>query len=81
VRAGLDRDEVKRWLEDGEGGAEVDGEVRDALWKGIHAVPNYNINGECSLDGAQEPQRFMQAFVKAKKSENPNVRAGGSRPI
>jgi predicted DsbA family dithiol-disulfide isomerase len=81
VKAGLDRDEVKKWLEGGEGGAEVDKEVRDALRKGIHAVPNYNINGEYSLDGAQEPQTFVQAFVKAKNSENPNVSAGGSCPI
>lgn len=39
VKAGLAEQEVKEWLESGQGGSEVDLEVRDAVVKSITGVP------------------------------------------
>lgn len=67
-KAGLDKSEVKDWLEQGKGGPEVDREVEEAYREGIHGVPNFTINGRYRVEGAQDIQRFLEVFIRAKKA-------------
>ncbi|KAK1753071.1 DSBA-like thioredoxin domain-containing protein [Echria macrotheca] len=67
-RAGLDKSEVRKWLEDGKGGDAVDREVEEAYRKGISGVPNFTINDRYDLSGAQEPETFVAEFLRAKQS-------------
>jgi predicted DsbA family dithiol-disulfide isomerase len=80
VRAGLEKQEVKEWLESGKGGAEVDKEVQDAKRKFISGVPNFTINGKYELQGAEEPAAFLQVFkeIKGDGDVNGSVKAGGN---
>jgi len=79
-KAGLDKAEVKDWLDKGKGGQEVDREVEEAYRRGIHGVPNFTINGQYQLEGAQDVQRFLEVFVRAKKSA-PDVSTGSSEGV
>ncbi|KAK3486681.1 DSBA-like thioredoxin domain-containing protein [Neurospora hispaniola] len=65
-RAGLDGAEVESWLASDRGGEEVDREVAEAQRKGIHGVPNFTINGRSELSGAQDPETFVQEFLRVK---------------
>lgn len=67
AKAGLIREEAKKWLDEGKGGEEVDREVEEAYAKGVHGVPNFTINGKYQLEGAQDPEEFLKAFVRAKQ--------------
>ncbi|KAK0625240.1 thioredoxin-like protein [Bombardia bombarda] len=67
-KGGLDGAEVRGWLESGQGGEEVDKEVLEANRKGIHGVPNFTINDMYDMSGAQDPQTFLERFVRIKKS-------------
>ncbi|KAL1884132.1 hypothetical protein VTK73DRAFT_6801 [Phialemonium thermophilum] len=67
-RAGLSREETKKWLEDGSGGAEVDREVKQAYAEGIHGVPDFLINGRYRINGAQDVEAFVSEFVRAKEA-------------
>jgi predicted DsbA family dithiol-disulfide isomerase len=69
VNGGLERAEVQAWLKTGKGGEEVDAEVNEANEKGIRGVPNFTIQGKYEVDGAQDPQDFMEVFVKVKETE------------
>ncbi|KAF1963241.1 thioredoxin-like protein [Byssothecium circinans] len=69
VKAGLDEAEAKDWLEKGKGGPEVDKEVQDAYRQNIHGVPNYTINDQFEIGGAQEPAAFVQLFERLKRAE------------
>lgn len=79
-KAGLDRSEVKDWLEQGKGGSEVDREVEEAYGKGIHGVPNFSINGQYNVEGAQDVQKFLEVFARAKKS-SPDVSTDTSKGV
>ncbi|KAK4161804.1 thioredoxin-like protein [Cladorrhinum sp. PSN259] len=72
-KGGLDKAEVKTWLDEGKGGAEVDREVEDAYDQGISGVPNFTINGKYQVSGAQEPSTFLQLFSRAKRDAAPTV--------
>lgn len=76
--AGLDRAEAGDWLDGGKGGPEVDAEVDEAYAKGIHGVPNFTINGKYTIDGAQDPQAFLEQFVRVKAGENPQGATGAA---
>lgn len=67
VKAGLDKAEVKDWLDTGKGGKEVDEEVQEAYAKEIHGVPHFTIQGKYEIDGAQDSQAFLEAFANAKE--------------
>lgn len=69
VKAGLEEKEVKEWLESGKGGPEVDQEVQQARRNNISGVPNFEINGQYEIGGAQEPAAFVQLFERLKKQE------------
>ncbi|KAK5661761.1 hypothetical protein OQA88_9862 [Cercophora sp. LCS_1] len=74
-RAGLDRSEAAKWLGEGKGGSEVDREVEEAYQKGISGVPNFTINGRPDISGAQDPETFLEEFIRIKRSA-----AGVSNP-
>lgn len=67
--AGLDADEAKAWLESGKGGAEVDAEVLSAQRRHITGVPNFTINGQHQVAGADNPSVFVAAFERVKDFE------------
>jgi len=67
VKAGLNAAEVKEWLESGKGGPEVDKEVQDAYEQSISGVPNFTIQDQFEIGGAQEPADFVQLFERIKK--------------
>jgi predicted DsbA family dithiol-disulfide isomerase len=65
-KAGLDRDEMKKWLEKDSGGKEVDRAVDEAYSMGIQGVPHFIINNSFEVSGAQDPQTFLEEFARAK---------------
>ena len=69
MKAGLDKSEAEEWLASGKGGPEVDREVQDAYAQNIQGVPNFTINGQFEVGGAQEPAAFVQLFERLKKAE------------
>ena len=69
VQAGLDEQEVREWLDSDAGGAEVDREVEEAKRKFVTGVPNFTINGRFEIQGAEEPQKFIQVFGEIKDTE------------
>ena len=77
VRAGLPEQEVKDWMENGKGGAEVDKEVAQAQQKFVTGVPNFTINGRFEVQGAEEPAAFLQVFGEVKDMEGSGM--GGKR--
>ncbi|KAK8035444.1 hypothetical protein PG993_010439 [Apiospora rasikravindrae] len=68
-KVGLGRREgLLAWLEGGEGGDEVDEEARWAREEGqMKGVPRFVVQGKHVIDGAQDEQAFMEAFVKVKE--------------
>lgn len=69
VKAGLDEKEAKEWLESGKGGPEVDKEVQDAVEQNISGVPNFTINDQFEVGGAQEASAFVKLFERLKRQE------------
>ncbi|KAL1961373.1 hypothetical protein VTO42DRAFT_101 [Malbranchea cinnamomea] len=67
VKAGLDEKEVREWLATDEGGHEVDVEVLRAQRKFISGVPHFTIQGKYTLEGAEDPEAFLEVFEKVKK--------------
>ncbi|KAI9711346.1 MAG: hypothetical protein M1812_007195 [Candelaria pacifica] len=68
VKAGLDEAEVNEWLDSDKGGRQVDKEVREAQLSDIHGVPNFTIQGNYEIGGAQEPAAFVQIFEQIRAS-------------
>lgn len=66
-RAGVDKEEAMRWLEEGEGGDEVDREVAEAEKMGVKGVPKFIINGRYEVDGAEDVSGFLEQLVRAKE--------------
>ncbi|KAF2772546.1 thioredoxin-like protein [Teratosphaeria nubilosa] len=78
VKAGLDKAELRDWLQSGKGGEEVDKEVAQAQTKFITGVPNFTINGKYEIQGAEEPAAFLQVFEELKETmENGSAKVGG----
>lgn len=72
VKAGLEEDEVKGWLESGAGGHEVDKVVEEARSKGITGVPYFTVQGYHNIEGAQDADGFARVFesIKAREKES-----------
>ena len=70
IKAGLDEEEVRDWMTSGKGGSEVDKEVKQAGQKWISGVPNFTINGQYEVQGAEEPAAFLQVFGEVKDSQD-----------
>lgn len=69
VGAGLDRGEVERVLGSDLGGEEVDREARDAARRLVTGVPYFSIQGKYSVEGADEPETFLEVFERIKAEE------------
>ena len=69
VEAGLGPQEVIEWLESDMGGEQVDKEVKEAQMKGISGVPNFVLQGQLEIGGAQDPETFVKAFEQVKAVE------------
>ncbi|KAF2653415.1 thioredoxin-like protein [Lophiostoma macrostomum CBS 122681] len=81
VQAGLDKAEVKAWMDAGKGGPEVDKEVQDAYEHGVTGVPNFTINDRFEIGGAQDPEAFVQLFERLKKQDGGSGgNVGGAAP-
>jgi predicted DsbA family dithiol-disulfide isomerase len=67
VEAGLgSAEEVKKYLESGDDGREVDLLAEEAREKGISGVPHYEIQGRWEVEGAQDPVAFETLFRRWK---------------
>jgi predicted DsbA family dithiol-disulfide isomerase len=73
VRAGLDEQEVKTWLESDKGGREVDEGVQRARQRFISGVPNFTLQGKYEIGGAQEEDVFLKVWETIKREENSKV--------
>jgi predicted DsbA family dithiol-disulfide isomerase len=62
AEVGLDADEVARFLDSGEGGDEVAGEIAEAAELGITAVPTFVIDRTWAVPGAQDAATFAQVL-------------------
>ncbi|KAJ5771933.1 hypothetical protein N7520_002462 [Penicillium odoratum] len=69
VEAGLDREEVKKFLDSEEGGADVDSEAKVASRRLVTGVPFFSIQGKYSVEGAEEPETFLKVFEQIKENE------------
>lgn len=69
VKAGLEAGEVKQCLETDQEGAKVDAEVKEARSSIISGVPNFTINEQFEVRGAQDAEGFKRIFEKIKEME------------
>lgn len=69
VDAGLDRGAVQKLLESDAGGAEVDAEAQTASRRLVTGVPYFTIQGRYAVEGADEPERFLEIFERVKHEE------------
>ncbi|SPO06407.1 related to dithiol-disulfide isomerase involved in polyketide biosynthesis [Cephalotrichum gorgonifer] len=67
-KAGLDREEAKKWLEGEDGGAEVDREAEAARKRGVRGVPNLVINDNIVIEGAEDVQSFLEHLTTAREA-------------
>jgi predicted DsbA family dithiol-disulfide isomerase len=80
IKAGLEEEEIKAWLEGGKGGPEVDKEVQEAYEHQISGVPNFTVNDRFEIGGAQEPEAFVQLFERLKRQDKSSGTVNGSAP-
>lgn len=69
VAAGLERDAVKGLLDSEDGGSEVDGEAKMASRRLVSGVPYFEVQGKYCVEGADEPETFLEIFEKIKEGE------------
>ncbi|KAF9887653.1 hypothetical protein FE257_009746 [Aspergillus nanangensis] len=69
VQAGLEGSEVERLLKSDDGGVEVDREADRARRQLVTGVPYFMIQGQYAVEGADEPETFLEIFDRLKKSE------------
>ncbi|KAH6969904.1 hypothetical protein HG530_012177 [Fusarium avenaceum] len=65
-KAGVDRNMAREWLEGNDGGVEVDAEVLEMQRMGVKGVPRYIINGEFTVDGAEDVGDILEKLVLAR---------------
>ena len=64
VGCGLDEKDVAGFLESADGLAEITDEEQTMRRLGITSVPNFILNSEFSVSGAQEPRVFISAITQ-----------------
>ncbi|KAJ5576382.1 hypothetical protein N7535_003308 [Penicillium sp. DV-2018c] len=69
VRAGLERDVVKKVLDEDVGAEEVDLEAKMASQRLVSGVPYISVQGRYHVEGAEEPEVFLDIFRKIKADE------------
>lgn len=67
ARAGMKEEDVRTYLESGEGGEEVDREVAAAKSRFVGGVPDFVVNGRYEVQGAEEPDAFLDIFERIRK--------------
>ncbi|CAG8402850.1 unnamed protein product [Penicillium salamii] len=66
VGGGLDREEVKKVLNEDVGAEEVDLEAKTAASRLVSGVPYITVQGKYHVEGADEPETFLEIFEKIK---------------
>ncbi|KAJ5937178.1 hypothetical protein N7454_004833 [Penicillium verhagenii] len=69
VRAGLDGGEVSQLLETGVGAEQVDAEAFAASRRLVSGVPHFTVQGKYLVEGADEPETFLEVFERVKLDE------------
>ncbi|RDW69137.1 DsbA family oxidoreductase [Aspergillus mulundensis] len=69
VGAGLEKGEVEGLLDSDVGGKEVDGEAEGARRQFVTGVPYFMVQGQYAIEGADEPETFLEVFGKIKGAE------------
>jgi predicted DsbA family dithiol-disulfide isomerase len=72
---GLDRDEVRRFLDSDEGLGEVMEQMAMAASAGITAVPTYVFDGKWAVPGAQDPDTFLRVLTRVAQLEREEAQA------
>lgn len=67
VGGGLDREEVKKVLNEDVGAEEVDLEAKTAASRLVSGVPYITVQGKYHVEGADEPETFLEIFKKIKE--------------
>ncbi|KAM0798675.1 putative thioredoxin [Usnea florida] len=67
--AGLDGSEVDEWLNSSVGGDVVDAQAESNRKLVTSGVPTFIIQGKHRVDGAQDPEEFLQTFVNVKEGK------------
>ncbi|KAF4455846.1 hypothetical protein F53441_1927 [Fusarium austroafricanum] len=65
-KAGVEREEAKKWLDGDDGGDEVDAEVLKMQKLGVKGVPRYIINDQFMIDGAEDVGDILGKLVLAR---------------
>ena len=76
-KAGLDAAEARAWLAGDHGGNEVDAQVAQANAKNVHGVPQFTIQDKLVVDGAQDPDAFIRAFIALKEGQAGDAGSSG----
>ncbi|KGO71099.1 SPX, N-terminal [Penicillium italicum] len=69
VGAGLDRETVKKMLDEDVGAQEVDLEAKTAARRLVSGVPYISVQGKYHIEGADEPEVFLDIFEKVKAEQ------------
>lgn len=69
VGAGLDRETVKKLLDEDVGAQEVDLEAKTAARRLVSGVPYISVQGKYHVEGADEPEVFIDIFEKVKAEQ------------
>lgn len=67
--AGLDRDEVRAYLESDEGVDELRADLAEAHRLGITSVPTFVFAGKYAVSGAQEPATLLEVLAEVDRRE------------
>lgn len=51
------------------GGEEVDAEAKDASRRLVTGVPYFSVQGKYAVEGADEPETFLEVFERVKAEE------------
>lgn len=64
AECGVDRAELRAWLDTTEGSEEVRADIEGAMQREISGVPAFVIDDQFLVPGAQEPETFVTIFEK-----------------
>ena len=73
---GMQKEEIKNFLNSKEGGQETADEEMNFIEKSIGAVPTYFINNKYIIQGGQEPETFVSFLKKILIKEKENAATG-----
>ena len=68
--AGLNGSEVAEWLNSSLGAVDVDAEAVKSRKVVESGVPTFIIQGMHRIDGAQDPEQFLEIFIKVKEGNS-----------